>query len=187
MELLLITVIFPVIDNAFAKPQHSTVPVSVESSYETDYYSWAQRQVDFIRNRTYDRVDWNNVAEEILAIAKKDTRQLESRLEVLLIHLLTVRCQPDYPNKSSWNSTIDTQRKRIRVLLEDNPSLKHFQDEELINAWQSITKSKAGIPAARLFVDSQGNIRARNLPCECPWDFEDVVGDHFYPDSVDEC
>lgn len=190
MELIVlsITVIFPVIDNALAQPQHRDVLVSVESSYETDYYSWAERQAEFIKNRTYDKVDWKNLAEEVLDLAKRDSRQLESRLEVLLIHLLKVRCQPDDPNKSSWNSTIDTQRKRIRQLLNDHPTLKHVQEEKLQDVWLDIMKpSRSGIPAEKLFLDSEGNIRARHLPHECLWDFEDVVGDHFYPDSVDEC
>lgn len=118
---------------------------------------------------------------------KKYARQLQSRLEMILIHLLKVRCLPDSPDKSSWNSTIEIQRKRIRKLLNDNPALKPAQEEVMADVWESIIKSKAKIPAFKLFVDSQGNIRATKLPDECLWDFEDVVGDHFYPDSVNEC
>jgi uncharacterized damage-inducible protein DinB len=61
------------------------------SSYDTDLYEWTKEQADALRRRAASALDWDNLAEEIESLAKSDRRQIQSRLEALLIHLLR-RC-----------------------------------------------------------------------------------------------
>ena len=58
--------------------------------YEEDLYAWTQEQAALLRTRQYDALDLENLAEEILAVGGRDRRKLESRLCIILLHLLPV-------------------------------------------------------------------------------------------------
>lgn len=55
--------------------------------YETDFYGWTQRQADTLRNRNMDELDFDNLIEEIESMGRSEKRELESRIELLLMHL----------------------------------------------------------------------------------------------------
>ena len=56
--------------------------------YDTDFYGWVNQQVQLLRSGKLTEVDMDNLAEEIEDMGKNLLRVLESRLEILLIHLL---------------------------------------------------------------------------------------------------
>ncbi len=56
-------------------------------------------------------------------MGKNQIRELDSRLGVLLAHLLKWRYQPEQRNVSS-ETTIQEQRRRLTRLFADSPSLK---------------------------------------------------------------
>jgi hypothetical protein len=99
------------------------------SEYEVDVSAWAARQAALLRRlaageRVNDAdVDWANIAEELEAVGRSERRELRSRTERLLQHLLKWKFQPAYRSRS-WKSTIRTQRREIVALLDDNPSLR---------------------------------------------------------------
>ncbi|MBV8360820.1 MAG: DUF29 domain-containing protein, partial [Deltaproteobacteria bacterium] len=63
--------------------------------YERDYYTWALEQARALRARSSEALDWENLAEEVEGLARTEARELKSRLEVLLVHLLKWRYQPN--------------------------------------------------------------------------------------------
>ena len=83
--------------------------------YEEDLYAWTQEQASFLRARQSDGLDWENLAEEIAAVGRSDRRKLESRLCVVLLHLLKWQAQPGLRG-ASWRKTLRTQRREIRKL-----------------------------------------------------------------------
>ena len=56
-------------------------------------------------------------------MAGRDRRELESRLCVILLHLLKWQAQPGLRG-ASWRKTLRTQRRQIRKLLKQSPSLR---------------------------------------------------------------
>ena len=94
------------------------------SLYDTDYVTWLQEQVAHLRAGSLSALDAQNVAEELESLMKKERRQVENRLEVLILHLLKWDHQPT-ARANRWRSTVAEQRRRVRRLLEDSPSLKH--------------------------------------------------------------
>jgi Domain of unknown function DUF29 len=56
--------------------------------YEEDYYAWTVEQARLLRSGDLTAVDIANIAEEIENRGRSDRRALESRLTVLLTHLL---------------------------------------------------------------------------------------------------
>jgi len=57
-------------------------------NYEQDFYGWTQQQAQLLRNKQIEQIDWYNLAEEIEDIGRSEKRELASRLEILIIHLL---------------------------------------------------------------------------------------------------
>jgi hypothetical protein len=94
------------------------------SLYDTDYVAWLAEQVAHLRAGRLAALDVQNVAEELESLRKSERRQLENRLEVLLLHLLKWDYQPDQ-RSNRWRASVAKQRSRIRRLLRDSPSLQH--------------------------------------------------------------
>ncbi|HUY41017.1 MAG TPA: DUF29 domain-containing protein [Candidatus Dormibacteraeota bacterium] len=92
--------------------------------YERDLAIWAQGQASAIREGRWMGVDVANLVEEIEDIGKSQHNELESRLSVLLMHLMKVELQPERDENPSWWSTVIEQQRRIRRLLAKSPSLR---------------------------------------------------------------
>ena len=81
--------------------------------YDEDFFLWSQEQAALLRDKKCTDLDLDNLAEEIESLGKRDRRELESRLRVLMTHLLKWRHQSE-ERSGSWGSTITEQRLRIQ-------------------------------------------------------------------------
>jgi len=140
--------------------------------YETDFYGWTQHQAASLRTGRLAELDVENLIEEIESMGKSEKRELESRLEVLLMHLLKWQFQPEMKGPS-WHFTIDEQRERIVKHLRENPSLKSRID--------SILEESYGF-AVRLAVKETG-LKKETFPTQCPWTFERAIDPNFWPEA----
>jgi len=138
--------------------------------YETDFYGWIQSQTDAMRAGNLASLDLNNLIEEIESMGKSQQRALESRLEILLMHLLKWQFQPALKGPS-WRFTIEEQRARIARLLQKNPSLASHVQDALEEAYEF---------AVRLAVKDTG-MEKTVFPAQCPWTFEQAMHPEFWP------
>jgi hypothetical protein len=144
-----------------------------QSLYERDYYSWALEQARALKARHLKALDWENLAEEVEDLARRERRELESRLEVLLEHLLKWQFQPRRRSRS-WTATIAMQRFKIRRRLEQNPGLKPTIPAVLADAYAS----------ARIdFTNRELGSGKSKLPDSCPWTFEQIMNEQFRPSN----
>lgn len=97
-------------------------------------------------------------------------RALDSRLTVLLAHLLKWQYQPERQGKS-WRLTIEEQRYQIDRLLRKNPSLKPALEETLSETYPSAVRSAA----------KETDLEVDEFPAKCPWLIEQVLDSEFYP------
>ena len=93
------------------------------SLYDTDYVAWLAEQVAHLRAGRLGALDVENVALELESLMKSERRQLRNRLEVLILHLLKWDHQPGQ-RSHRWRASVAEQRRRIRDLVNDSPSLK---------------------------------------------------------------
>jgi hypothetical protein len=149
-----------------AKPQ----PKPDETLYERDFYAWTRDQAAKLRARAHNDIDWDNVAEEIETVGRSDKKEIRSRLEVLLRHLLKWQFQPD-KRKSGWHSTISEQRTQLLSLIEDSPSLRDFPGQELEKMYR----------IARLKADDETGLGLQSLPPKCPYTIGQVLDEEFLP------
>ncbi len=112
-----------------------TQTVARKSLYESDYLLWVQETIAKLKARDFDRVDFENLIEEIEDLGRSQKREIRSRLKMLLEHLLK-RLYIDMPRYfNGWEKTIREQRSEIKVELADSPSLRRFWDELFDVAW----------------------------------------------------
>ena len=86
------------------------------TTHEKDFYAWTQEQSQLLKTGQLHQIDWQNIAEEIEDMGRSEKRQLESRLELLIMHLLKWQFQPNLRSRS-WQLTIKEQRLRLRPAL----------------------------------------------------------------------
>ena len=144
-------------------------------AYETDFYAWTQQQAKFLQEEKWSCLDIPKLVEEIESLGKQQRQELRNRLGVLLGHLLKWEFQFSKRSKS-WFVTLREQRREIRDLLEESPSLKPYLPEALQKAYAS------GID----LVVRETPIRDRDLPSACPYTLEQVLDGAFFPGQPDE-
>lgn len=104
------------------------------ATYETDFFGWIQQQASLLRAGRLLEVDRDNLLEELETMGRSETRELESRMTVLIMYLLKWQFRANLQGKS-WLLTIKNQRKAIAKVLKDSPSLARFlQDEAWLQA-----------------------------------------------------
>jgi hypothetical protein len=71
-------------------------PLATEDSlYSRDFYTWAMETARAIRERRFEGIEWDAMAEELEDMGKSEKRMLESQLERLHAHLLKWRLQSE--------------------------------------------------------------------------------------------
>ena len=118
-------------------------------TYDDDYYGWTQQQAAHLRSGRMDRVDLENLAEEIESLGKSQESELASRYKVLCLHLLKQIVQAASCNGRSWEATIAEQRASIAVHLRRNPGLKPKKAGLFADGYEiarKTAKAETGLP-----------------------------------------
>jgi hypothetical protein len=141
------------------------------TDYHIDYYAWTNEQAQLLRTGQVQNADLENIIEELETMGRSEKRALESRLIVLLTHLLKWQYQPTRRGKS-WELTIKGQRANCVDVLDDNPSLKNKLDELFARSY-----SRAKIEAAK-----ETGLDEDHFPEQCPYTMTQLFDNSFYPD-----
>lgn len=141
-------------------------PDSVTAEYDADFVSWTRHQAELLRTGQFDRLDVDNLIDEVESLGKRDRRELFSRTTVLIAHLLKWHYQTDKRSRS-WQSTIIEQREQVDLVLDDSPSLRPVLQTEFGRLYRRAVER-----AAR-----ETELPENTFPVECPYSIEDVLGD----------
>jgi Domain of unknown function DUF29 len=106
----------------------------MDARHKSDFFAWTQDQAALARARSSNAFDWDNVALELDALGKAETRELRSKFVVLIAHLLKWMFQPERQSRY-WANTIANQRDEIMLHLGDNPSLKASEQDSFDAAY----------------------------------------------------
>ena len=147
--------------------------VKTRVRYRDDLHAWSLEQAALLRARRTEGLDWDHLAEELEAMGGSDERELESRLCVILLHLLKWQVQPELRG-ASWRKTLRTQRREIRKLLKQSPSLRRQVPGLMREAYPDAVKDavdETGLPVGR-------------FPVDCPHAADDVLAESYLPDEA---
>jgi hypothetical protein len=151
--------------------------------YQTDYSAWAQRHAELLRAGRYAELDLEHLLEELTDMSKSERRELESRLLILLAHLLKWEYQYQLLSErwrefkgDSWRSTIVEQRKQLAVLLRQSPGLKSVLAETIATAY----------PDAVDLAIKETRLPPETFPAQCPYQAALLLDDDYFPGIKDE-
>ena len=136
----------------------------MKTTYETDFYGWTREQSKALANRDMDKMDYNNLIEELEDLANSKERALESHITNLLMHMLKVQYQPEMRTRS-WDLTIKNSKLKAIRLLKKNPGMKNELHQIKNDAYES----------ARLEAAKETGLDEEVFPEECPWTIEEVL------------
>src|SRR5688572_4774447 len=112
------------------------------AAYDEDLYAWSEEQGRLLRAGELAEIDALNLAEEIESMGRRDRHELESRLTILVAHLLKWQVQPDH-RSPSWSGTIREQRRQIARKLRDSSSLRPVLDQALAEIYADAREDAA--------------------------------------------
>jgi Domain of unknown function DUF29 len=96
--------------------------------YDEDFFVWSKQQADALRaaarNGSNQKLDWENLAEEIENLGRSERRELARRLSTIIEHLVKLDHSPAKGPRHGWRQTIRRERLELCRLLEDSPSLR---------------------------------------------------------------
>ena len=142
--------------------------------YDQDYNLWSDRQIEALKNRDVDNLDWDNLAADL----DYPKYWIEHQLVMVISSLLELYGnfnQEDF-EQYHWKTFVDTNRLMLNGVLEDWP---HYEN-----------KIKSAIPRAYLsavsLIDrySQAKGFEFKFPDTCPFTFEQIIQDNWYPIAI---
>ena len=80
--------------------------------YIEDETAWLETMAELIKAGAYDELDYASLREYLTDMAKRDRREVESRLVVLMMHILKWKHQPDQ-RSGSWRGSIIAQQQEL--------------------------------------------------------------------------
>ena len=140
------------------------------TSIDSDYARWCEEQAAFLRMRNFSIVDIENIAEEIESLGRSDRREIRSRLQVLLIHLLKWKFQKE-KRCGSWKGSIAEARKNIEILLQESPSLKSYPQSILPDEYEF----------ALFKAIDETDLDEALFPAQCPFTITEILDQKYLP------
>lgn len=140
-------------------------PESLSVLYEQDETAWLEAMAELVAERRYAELDHVHLSEYLTDMAKRDRREVFSRLVVLLTHLLKWTHQAEQ-RSGSWRGTIRAQRRELRQLLESG-TLRSHALSVLADAYAE----------ARKQASDETELGIEVFPEECPWDLEILLSE----------
>ena len=144
--------------------------MTAKNLYDRDFLKWTIQNARLLRAGKLHEADIEHIAEEIEDMGKSQQRELESRMVVLLAHLLKWRLQTEFRG-SSWRSTANTQRREIRRLLRQMPSLRRRLDDGILELYTD---------AVEAAMDETG-LAKKCFPAACPFPLNQILDTTFFP------
>src|SRR5580700_8080231 len=99
-------------------------PQALAALHELDETAWLEQTAELIRSSRFAEIDPTTLAEYLTDMARRDRREVFSRLVVLLAHLLKWEYQPERRG-GSWQATMLEQQRELRQLLESGTLRNH--------------------------------------------------------------
>jgi hypothetical protein len=140
--------------------------------YEQDYCRWLEITAQLLRARQLSDLDIVHLADEIEAMGKREKRVVESNAEVILMHLLKYRYQPEL-RSNSWRFTILEHRDRLQKLFRDSPSLQPFYESSFADCY-SRARKKAAV---------ETGLSLDRFPLTSPFSAAETLNPDFLPES----
>jgi len=83
--------------------------------YDADFYAWTLEQSNLLKSGQLQKLDIENLVEEIESLGKQQRRELRNRLGILIGHLLKWQYQPDKRSKIGLGVSRNRNDLRLQI------------------------------------------------------------------------
>ena len=145
--------------------------------YDDDFYAWTQYQAEVLRSlRTTDnRLDRENLAEEVEDLGKGERNAVYSQVTRILEHFLKLAHSPADRPRYGWIRSIVEARQELNRHL--TPTLHDAAQQAFPSFYRDARK------LAELGLRERGGHSAvEALPQQCPYTLEQALARDWYPE-----
>jgi hypothetical protein len=131
--------------------------------YMVDETAWLDAMAELIGSGRLSELDYVHLKEYLEDMARRDRREVSSRLKVLLVHVLKWHYQKEM-RTPSWQTTIDNQQDELEFDMESGV-LRNYAESSLAAIYEKAAKYAAG----------ETGLPVKTFPPECPWTLEQLL------------
>ena len=135
----------------------------LQELYESDETAWLDAMAERIGEGHLGDLDYPHLKEFLEDMARSDRRKVESRLAILITHVLKWTHQTD-KRTPSWRGTITVQRHQLTRLLKSGV-LRNHAEAVLAEIYSD---------AVELAAD-ETDLDEEAFPAECPWTLDQLL------------
>ena len=147
-----------------------TAELTLHELYTEDETAWLDAMAELVRLGLRDDLDFPNLLEFLTDMARRDRREVESRLIVLMLHILKWLYQPEQRSRS-WQLSIAVQRQELQA--ETGKGVLRQHAEAMLGELYLKAVERACI---------ETGLPTESFPAECPFTLDDLLT--FAPDAV---
>jgi len=139
------------------------------TNFKEDYCAWAEEQGNFLQKKEWDKVDVENVAEEIHSLGDMQELRLEGVICLWMQCMLKMNYYSEKTDKiREWDLLAFSSKMAANDILEENPSLLCKIDGYLkdlyIHAHSMVSLEFDGW----LYINDR-------MPTKCPWTVDKIL------------
>lgn len=140
--------------------------------HEADFYGWTQEQAALLRAlpRSSNRLDIDNLAEEVEDLGRAEIKEISSLLRQTLTHLVKIAADPGSPAVAHWVG--EASGFQSDAVLAFSPGLR--QRIDLPKVWTLAVRNAAD--ALR-----EHGVEVPPLPQDCPFTLDELLDVEFSP------
>jgi hypothetical protein len=149
--------------------------------YEEDFFAWTQHQAMVLRSMAVadNRLDRENLAEEIEDLGRSQRDAARSQIRRILEHFLKLAYSPAQQPRFDWMGSIVEARSALGDKI--SPTLRRDAEIMLSKLYHD-ARSRAEL-AVRGYGESQAG---EALPQQCPYSLDDIFRENWYPEPPGE-
>lgn len=145
--------------------------LALEQLYEREYDRWLSEMIELLKNRQFDRVDYEHLIEELAALGRREKTAVKSLSLQIIIQLLLYQFWTTERERNSnhWVAEMIT----FQVQLEDKltTDLSKFLELELENIYEN----------ARLIAEKKTVLKI--LLIICHYSLTQILEKQWFPDT----
>ena len=152
--------------------------IARDELHHRDWYRWAREQADGLRRLASERINTDLelelIAEDLDEMADGKRDAVRSQLRRVLVHLLKLEHSPASDPHRQWRRSIREARAQIDDRLTSTLEAELRADLPRVYG-------KARRLAAAEMADYGEHSAASAIPAECPYSFEEILAEDWFP------
>lgn len=156
---------------------------TLKELYTKDFPAWVELNLELIRDGLYEKVDWENLTQEIADMGLRHLESCISYMAIILEHMYKLdnfkHLAGGETAGRSWVRSIENARAELRLMLKRYPSLRPKIETEFDYAWD-----KAVVRLERWLRNNGYNPEDFKTPQKSPYSLQEILEKSYKGDNT---